>query len=244
MEQKSPRHFYRKQARFHQAVDCVIFGFERDELKLLVIRRRFQPARGQWSLMGGFLHRDENLEEGARRVLEELTGLYNVYLEQLHTYSRVHRDPGERVISTAYYALIGIQDSDLQRTHAHNAHWVNIGNMPPLIFDHGAMVEAALDELRRKCRYFPVGFELLPAKFTMTRLQKLYEAIFGQRFDSANFRRKMISTGLLQRLEEKERSTSKRGAHYYRFDQEAYERLRSRGFLPDLPWRNESHTRL
>jgi 8-oxo-dGTP diphosphatase len=229
------RRFYRRHARFHQAVDCVIFGFESGELKLLLIRRKIEPARGRWSLMGGFLRPGESLEEAARRVLEELTGLYNVYLEQLHTFSRVNRDPGERVISTAFFTLIGIQDSDIRRTRSHGAEWIGIDRLPPLVFDHASMVSMALETVRRNCRHSPVGFELLPPRFTMPQLQKLYEAIYGRALDSANFRRKMLANGLLIRLEEKDYSTSKRGAYYYRFNQAAYEQKQQEGYLPEIP---------
>ena len=207
------------------AVDCVIFGFDKRELKLLLVKRTRPPQQGHWSLMGGFLDENESLEEAAGRILAKLTGLEDVFLEQFHTFSDPYRDPGARVLSCAFYALIKIDESDKELTQAHGAEWISIDNIPPLIFDHEEMVNMALHILRHKCRFEPVGFELLPEKFTIPQLQKLYEAILGHELDNANFRKKILSMNILQKLDEKEKGASKKGAYYYKLDREKYEEL-------------------
>ncbi len=216
------------------AVDCVIFGFDHDVLKLLLIKRNFEPQQGNWSLMGGFLKDNENLDQAAQRILCNLTGLKNVFLEQLHTFSELHRDPGERVISVAYYALLKIDDSDKDLTNTHGAAWIDIDKIPKLIFDHDQMVQSALSFIRHKSRFEPIGFELLPEKFTIPQLQRLYEAVFQEKLDNANFRKKVLSMKILKKLNEKEKEFSKKGAFYYQFDQNKYEKLVRDGFLFEL----------
>ncbi|MGB3852361.1 MAG: NUDIX domain-containing protein [Tunicatimonas sp.] len=209
--------------RIAVALDCIIFGFEQGELQLLLIRRKLEPAQGKWSLMGDFLKRDESLDAAAQRVLHQFTGLRNVYLEQLQTFGEVERDPGERTISVAYSSLINIQQHSEELIEKFDARWFPAREIPELIFDHGLMVQAARNQLRFRASHQPIGFELLPDKFTMPELQRLYEAIYDTTLDKRNFQRRILTMGILERLNEKQRGTSKKGAFYYRFNQEKYQ---------------------
>ena len=222
--------FYPHEDRQLLAVDCVIFGFDNQDLKLLLIRRNMEPALGMNSLMGGFPRHDESLDDAAVRVLKQLTGLEDVYLEQLYAYGDVERDPGERVVSVAYYALIRIEDYDKHLVKEHDAHWRPISNIPELVFDHGTMVDKALRRLRRRARIQPIGFELLPETFTLPQLQALYEAIYQKELDKRNFRKKILSMKLLDKLEEKDKTSSKKGAWLYRFNPEKYQEALANGF--------------
>ena len=228
--------YYQEHQKFHVAVDSIIFGYDEGgrELKVLLLKRNFQPAKGEWSLMGGFLKNDESVDEAAKRILNLLTGLSGVYMEQLYTFSELERDPGARIISVSYFALIKINGSDLELVRNHGATWVPISSMPKLIFDHSAMIERALKKLQIRARTQPIGFELLPDKFTIPQLQGLYEAIYNKVIDKRNFRRKLLSMDLLEKLEEKEKESSRKGAWYYRFDQNKYEDLLKRGFNFEL----------
>jgi ADP-ribose pyrophosphatase YjhB (NUDIX family) len=222
--------FYSDNTRFLVAVDCIIFGFDYRQLKLLLIKRNFQPQKGKWSLVGGFLDANESLDQSALRILNNLTGLNDIYLEQLYTYGEMKRDPGERVLSTAYYALINAEDYHLPINRESTAKWFPIEKIPALIFDHNIMVDKAMRRLRRKSLSQPIGFELLPEKFTIPQLQKLYEVIHQRDLDKRNFRKKILSMGLLKKLDEKQKSGSRKGAYFYRFDIEKYDDLVSRGF--------------
>lgn len=228
--------YYHEHEKFHVAVDSIIFGYDEGgrELKVLLLKRTFQPAKGQWSLMGGFLKSDESVDEAAKRILHQLTGLSDVYMEQLYTYGETERDPGARIVSIAYFALIKIKDSDLELVRQHGATWVPISSMPPLIFDHPTMIERALKRLQSRARTQPIGFELLPDKFTIPQLQGLYEAIYNKILDKRNFRRKLLTMDLLEKLGEKEKESSRKGAWYYRFDPNKYEDLLNRGFNFEL----------
>lgn len=222
--------YYPSEDRQLLAVDCVIFGFDNQELKLLLIKRNMEPGKGMWSLMGGFPKRDEGLYQAAGRVLKQLTGLHNVYLEQLFAYGEVNRDPGERVVSVAYYSLIKIEDYDKDLVEENNARWQPVSDIPDLVFDHREMVDKALRRLRRRARIQPIGFELLPGKFTMPQLQCLYEAIYQKELDKRNFCKKILSMHLLDKLDEKDKSASKKGAFLYRFNPEKYQELVAKGF--------------
>lgn len=228
--------YYHEHEKFHVAVDCIIFGYDEEgrELKVLLLKRNFQPAKGEWSLMGGFLKGNESVDTAAKRILNQLTGLSDVYMEQLYTFGELERDPGARIISIAYFALIKINASDLELVKSHGATWVPISAMPALIFDHQAMVDRALKKLQIRARTQPIGFELLPDKFTIPQLQGLYEAIYDKTFDKRNFRRKLLSMDLLEKLEEKEKESSRKGAWYYRFEPSKYEDLLNRGFNFEL----------
>lgn len=228
--------YYSEHEKYHVAIDSIIFGYDEDgrELKVLLLKRNFQPAKGEWSLMGGFLKNDEAVDEAAKRILHQLTGLSQVYMEQLYTFGELNRDPGARIISVAYFALIKINASDLELVKTHGATWIPISSMPTLIFDHLAMVNRALKKLQIRARTQPIGFELLPDKFTIPQLQGLYEAIYSKTLDKRNFRRKLLTMDLLEKLEEKEKESSRKGAWYYRFDQNKYEDLLNRGFNFEL----------
>lgn len=196
----------------------------------MLIKRDFLPQKGKWSLVGGFLEAKESLDQAALRILNNLTGLNDIYLEQLYTYGDTDRDPGERVLSTAYYALIKAGDYHLPIKRESTAKWFPIEKIPNLIFDHNIMVDKAMRRLKRKSLSQPIGFELLPEKFTIPQLQKLYEVIHQRELDKRNFRKKILSMGLLKKLNEKQKSGSRKGAFYYRFDKEKYDDFVSRGF--------------
>lgn len=223
-------HKYKNEDKVLVAVDCIIFGFDQETLKLLLIKRGFEPEKGKWSLMGGFLKKQEAIGEAANRVLLTLTGLHDVYLEQLHVFGEIHRDPVERTVSVAYYALINIQDHNEELTKQYSAQWFDVNDFPSLILDHNLMVEKAIQQLRYKTSVKPIGFELLPDKFTMRQLQKLYEAILNQKLDKRNFTKKINSLDLLIKLDEKDRASSKKGSYLYQFDQDKYRERGSNGF--------------
>lgn len=216
-------------------VDCVLFGFGEGELKVLLIQRALQPFKGLWALPGGFVQLDETLDEAARRELEEETGLKNVYLEQLYTFGAVDRDPRERVVSVAYYALVKSADHVATgASDASDARWFSITDLPRLAFDHREILKTALERLRSKVRYEPIGFELLPPKFTLPQLQHLYEAVLQTELDKRNFRKKILSMGLLVALDEQVRTGAHRPAQLFRFDARKYQALRKRGFNFEL----------
>ncbi|MFP4289627.1 MAG: NUDIX hydrolase [Bacteroidales bacterium] len=221
----SPSLYYQSFARHLVAVDSIIFGFSENQLQLLVTRRELEHHRGQWSLMGGFVEENESVDAAARRILEELTGLKNIYLEQLYTYGDSDRDDGARVISVAYYALINMDAYNEESGNRYQAKWFAMDEIPQLVFDHNTMVEKALKRLRRKTIIQPVGFELLPEKFTLTQLQTLYEAIHGQELDKRNFRKKILSMNVLQKLDEKDKNSSRRGAFLFCFDKQKYHEM-------------------
>lgn len=218
---------YKLHKKILVAVDCIIFGFDGSELKALLIKRGFEPERGKWSLMGGFVGEDESADKAALRVLYQLTGMKDVYVEQLHTFTDVNRDTAGRVISIAYFALINIAAHNKQMEQEHESRWFPLDKMPALIFDHKKMVEKAKAMLRQKVATHPVGFELLAKKFTLPQLQNLYEAIYETELDKRNFAKKMLSLGILKKLDEKERESSKKGAFYYVFDAVKYRKMES-----------------
>lgn len=216
--------------KMYVATDCIIFGFDKGNLKLLIFKRRVEPLVGTWSLIGSFVKLNEDVAEAAQRVLKEITGLENVFMEELKTYGTADRDPGFRCISIAQYALIRINDYDRELVEKHGAHWYDINELPDLVLDHNQMVQDALLRLRRKARYKPLGFELLPEKFTIPQLQQLYEAIYQKELDPRNFRKKVLSLNVLEKLDEKDKSTSRRGAFLYKFNYDNYQKLLKSGF--------------
>ncbi len=220
---------YKSHQKILVAVDCIIFGFDGRQLKALLIKRGFEPEKGKWSLMGGFVGKNENAEQAAARVLYQLTGMKNIYMEQLCTFSDVNRDSAGRVISIAYFALINIADYSEQLQLEHEAKWFLLNRIPPLIFDHRKMVMKAKERLQEKVVAHPVGFELLPTKFTLPQLQSLYEAIYDVPLDKRNFTKKILALGVLNKLNEKEKESSRKGAYYYVFDSLKYKRLQSSG---------------
>ena len=213
---------YEIQTRLLAAIDCIIFGFDGCELKLLLIKRGFEPAKGKWSLMGGFVQTNEALDDAAVRILKQLTGLENVYMEQLHTFGHPDRDPIERTISVGYFALIDINQYQQQLSEDYHAEWFSLKELPRLIFDHMKMVETAKAKLCYKAALHPILFKLLPEKFTIPQLQNLYDGIYDIEFDKRNFSRKVISTGLLIKQKEKEKNGSKKGAFYYKIDKRKF----------------------
>lgn len=220
---------YKSHDRVLLAVDCIIFGFDGSQLKALLIKRDFEPEKGKWSLMGGFVSKSESTDEAASRILQRLTGLEDVYMEQLHCFSEVDRDPAGRVVSIAYFALINIAEYSEQIQEDHEARWFPLNKMPQLIFDHKQMVTMAKERLQHKVSNHPIGFELLPLKFTLPQLQNLYEAIYESPLDKRNFTRKILSLGILNKLAEKEKESSRKGAFYYVFDKGKYKKLHQEG---------------
>lgn len=214
--------YYSKNPKFYISVDCIIFGFSGGELSLLLLKRNFEPARGEWSLMGGFVQENESVDDAAKRVLAELTGLDEVYMEQVGAFGNVHRDPGGRVVSIAYYALVNINEYDRELVRQHNAFWININELPPLIFDHSAMVEKARALMQQKASTKPIGFNLLPSLFTLSQLQSLYEAIYGEPLDKRNFRKRVAEMNYIEKTEKIDKTGSKRGAALYQFNENAY----------------------
>jgi 8-oxo-dGTP diphosphatase len=212
-------------------VDCVVFGFDDEELKALLIERGLEPFKGKWALPGGFVRVDESLDDAARRELEEEAGLKNVFLEQLYTFGALHRDPRERVVSVAHFALVKLSDHRAKAaTDAAEAEWFPISKVPKLAFDHADILATALARLKGKVRYEPIGFELLPPRFTLSQLQHLYEAVLESKLDKRNFRKKVLSFGLLIPLKETQMTGRHRPAQLFRFDADKYEKLKKRGF--------------
>ena len=208
---------YKKQARHLLSVECVIFGYEDEQLKVLLCPRGFSPSYGQWALLGGFARANETLDDAARRILLNSMGLSNIFQEQVYTFSHLNRDPVERVIGVAYYALIKINQHDKELVREHCAHWWPINKLPQLAFDHYDMVMAALKALQRKATIELVGKDLLDDLFTLSELKKLYESIFQKEFDTSNFRKKILSMDILEKTNKKDKNDSRRGAYYYKF---------------------------
>lgn len=220
---------YNQYSRFLLAVDCIIFGFDGKQLKALFIKRAINPGMNKWSLMGGFVRTEESVDDAASRILHQLTGLSNIYMEQLHCFGDVDRDPGGRVISIAYFALINIADYSEELMTEYRAKWFDLNHVPPLIFDHHKMLLLAKNRLQQKVANHPIGFALLPQKFTLRQLQMLYEAINETKLDKRNFTRRILDLGILKKLDEKEKSTSKKGSFYFVFDEEKYKKLEREG---------------
>lgn len=213
--------------RYHEkklllAVDCVIFGFDGTNLKLLLIHRGFEPGKGKWSLMGGFVRPQENLDGAADRVLKQLTGLQDIFMEQLHTFGQADRDPVERTVSVVYFALVDINKYQVQLSDQYHPEWFLIKKVPKLIFDHGEMVKLARERLKYKATLHPILFELLPEKFTLTQLLNLYRAVYDKEFDKRNFLKKLMSAKLLIKQKQKEKESSRKGAYYYKLDKRRY----------------------
>ena len=212
-------------------VDCVVFGMDDEHLKVMLIQRALPPFEGEWALPGGFVRVEETVDEAARRELEEETGLRHLFLEQLYTFGAVDRDPRERVVSVAYYALVNLVDHRVQAaTDARQAAWVPAHDVPSLAFDHSDILSAALVRLRGKLSYQPIGFELLPKKFALSRLQHLYEVVLERELDKRNFRKKVLATGLLVATDEVQQDVAHRAARLYRFDERKYRQLARDGF--------------
>lgn len=216
-------------------VDNVIFGFDDADLKVLLIKRGEEPFTGKWALPGHFVYQDEDLLAAANRVLEETTGLKDVYLEQVKTFGEVGRHPVGRVITVSYYALIKIEHYNVNASSfARKAEWHSISKLKDLAFDHAKIIDACFQLLKRRIRRRPIGFELLPPKFTLTELQHLYEAILETDLDKRNFRKKILSMNLLVDLDEMQEGVAHRPARLYKFDQQKYQKFLAEGYIFDL----------
>ncbi len=225
---------YAGQTHVLAAVDCIIFGFDGENLKVLLVKRVIAPEKNKWSLIGGFISRSENLEQAATRILKKFTGIEGLYLNQLRTFSEPNRDPVERTISTAFTALIDIHQYETQISKEYHAEWFLIRKRPPLVFDHDIMLKMAQQELRYQAASHPILFELLPEKFTIPQLQNLYEGVYQTRLDNRNFSRKVLATELLIKLQEKDKSNSKKGAFYYKLNKKKY-KASFRAFMNFIP---------
>jgi ADP-ribose pyrophosphatase YjhB (NUDIX family) len=214
--------YYNEYSKVWVSVDCIIFGFDEGKLKVLIGRRQMDPGRGEWSLYGGFVAADESLDDAARRTLYELTGMKDVFMRQVETFGRVDRDPGERVISVAYYALINVKDYSEELQKEHGVEWVSSDELPHLYSDHNEMVDKAWRLMMQKIRTEPIGFKLLPELFTLTQLQRLYEAVVGHEIDKRNFRKRIKEMDFIQKTDKIDKKGSKRGAYLYRFNDNVY----------------------
>ncbi len=214
--------FYKEYTRFFVSVDCIVFGFDGCQLEVLIGKRKMDPGRGLWSLYGGFVNSDENIDQAAQRVLFELTGLDHMYMKQAGTYGAIDRDPGERVISVAYCALINVKDYDDKRRQQYGLEWVQLEKLPRMYSDHNKMVEDAVKLLRQRIKTEPLSFNLLPDLFTLTQLQHVYEAILGHEIDKRNFRKRIKQIDVIEKTEHIDKMSSKRGAALYRFNKQAY----------------------
>lgn len=213
--------YYCEYSKLLVSVDVIIFGFDKGKLKVLIGRRQMDPGRDEWSLYGGFVAADEGLDEAAERTLKELTGLKNIYMQQVGAFGAIDRDPGERVVSVAYYALINVGDYDERLQMEHGLEWMDINRLPALYSDHNKMVASALKMMQRQIKTEPISFRLLPPLFTLTQLQRLYEAVIGEEVDKRNFRRRVDELGLVEKTELIDKTMSKRGAALYRFNKKA-----------------------
>jgi 8-oxo-dGTP diphosphatase len=215
-------------------VDCVIFGFDGKKLEVLLIKRASEPEAGKWALPGGFMEKSEDFDQAASRVLEKLTGVGDIFMEQFFAFGNVKRHPISRVVTVAYYALIDSTHHKLKPSwHASETKWFEINKIPKLAFDHTEIYQKALKTLRKEVTLKPIGFELLPSKFTLTDLQNLYEVILEEKLDRRNFRRKILSMGILTELNEV-RTGAHVGATLYKFDKKIYNKLKSEGFSFNL----------
>jgi 8-oxo-dGTP diphosphatase len=223
--------FTYKYSRPALTVDCVVFGLDDNDLKVLLIQRDLAPFEGTWALPGGFVETEETLEDAAKRELEEETGLKKLFLEQLYTFGAVDRDPRERVVSVAFFALVNIRDHKVKAaTDARNAAWFSAADTPSLAFDHEEILNVALERVKGKVRYQPIGFELLPRLFTLGQLQHLYETILETPMDKRNFRRKILNMDLLEETDQIEQDVAHRAARLYRFNKGRYNSLLKNGF--------------
>ena len=214
--------YYKEYSQFWVSVDVIIFGFDESKLKVLIGRRQMDPGRGEWSLYGGFVSANESIDEAAEHTLEKLTGLCNLYMRQVGAFGAVDRDPGERVISVAYYALINVKDYDEKQREKYGLEWVDINKIPTLYSDHNLMVEQALKKMRQKIKTEPISFRLLPSLFTLTQLQRLYEAVIGEEVDKRNFRKRIKEMDFIEKTNLIDKKSSKRGAALYRFNNKVY----------------------
>ena len=214
--------YYSEYSKVWVAVDGIILGFEEKSLKILIGRRKMDPGRGEWSLYGGFVNPNESLGQAAQRVIHNLTGLENLYIRQVGAFGEVDRDPGNRVISVAYLALINVADYNDDLRKEHGLEWVNLEDLPPLFSDHNQMIQEALKQIRKQINNEPIGFNLLPQYFTLTQLQNVFEAILGEEIDKRNFRKRIKEMNFIEKTELIDKTTSKKGAYLYQFNESVY----------------------
>ena len=214
--------YYQGHQKILVSVDCIIFGFEQNKLKVLIGHRALDPGKGEWSLYGGFVRNEESIDDAADRTLFELTGMRNVYMRQVGAFGSVNRDPGERVVSIAYYALINVKDYDTKLLKEHDVEWVDIESLPQMFSDHREMIAKARQKMQEKIRTEPISFQLLPSLFTLTQLQRLYEAVNGEEVDKRNFRKRIKEMDFIEKTELIDKTSSKRGAYLYRFNKNAF----------------------
>ncbi len=215
--------FYQEFQKVFLSVDCIIFGFDDNKLKILIGKRQMDPGRGEWSLYGGFVRHNENVDDAAHRTLFELTGMRNIYMRQVGAFGSVDRDPGERVVSIAYYALINVNEYDDRQRQEHSVEWVDIEDMPHLYSDHREMVLKARKLMKDKIKQEPISFRLLPSLFTLTQLQRLYETVTGEEVDKRNFRKRIKDMDYIEKTELVDKTCSRRGAFLYRFNRRTYD---------------------
>ncbi|PZX93812.1 NUDIX hydrolase [Flavobacterium aquariorum] len=212
-------------------IDCVIFGFNKESLEVLLVQHAEGESTGKWGLLGGWLRKKESIDDAAQRILYELTSLDNIYLEQLKAFTNPNRVSKRRVVTIAYYTLVNREDYNIKASVTlREAKWYKINDIPNLIFDHNEILDFSLMQLRNRVRQAPIGFNLLPEKFTLLQLMHLYEEILGIELDKSNFRRKILHMKLLVPLDEKQQDVSHRAAKLYKFDAEIYEKLTEKGF--------------
>ena len=216
------KNYYYEHSKVLVSVDCIIFGFDEGKLRVLIGRRKLNPGYGQPSLYGGFVNNNESIDDADNRVLFELTGLRNLYMLQVGAFGNVDRDPGERVISIVYYALINTNDYDETLRKQHDVEWINIDELPRMYSDHNEMVAKARRMMRDKISREPISFRLLPSLFTLTQLQRLYEAVCGEEVDKRNFRKRIKEMDFIEKTELIDKTGSKRGAYLYRFNNKVY----------------------
>jgi ADP-ribose pyrophosphatase YjhB (NUDIX family) len=214
--------YYIEHQKILLSVDCIIFGFDDNKLKVLIGRRKMEPGRGAWSLYGGFVRNDESVEDAANRTLSALTGMQKIYMQQVGAFGNVDRDPGARVVSIAYYALINVKDYDLRLMKKHEVEWVPVDQLPEMFSDHQEMIRKARRLMQQKIKTEPISFQLLPQLFTLTQLQHLYEAVNGEEVDKRNFRKRIKEMDFIEKTELIDKTSSKRGAYLYRFNKKAF----------------------
>lgn len=215
--------FYNEHSKVLVSVDCIIFGFNGSQLQLLIGKRQMDPGRGEWSLYGGFVGQNENLEDAANRVILDLTGMKGLYIRQVGAFGRIDRDPGKRVISIAYCTLINVKDYDDSLRIRYGLEWVNLNELPKLYSDHNQMIQNAISQIRCRINNEPLSFKLLPELFTLTQLQHVFETVMGEEIDKRNFRKRIKDIDFIEKTELIDKISSKRGAALYRFNKKAYE---------------------
>lgn len=213
----TPIQAYSSFPRFHVGVDCIIFAVNNDRLSVLLVKRDFEPEKGKWSLIGGFVNDNESVDEAAKRVLRELTGIDNVFIRQIGAFGEIDRDPGARVVSVAYFALLNLKEVDEKVVNEYKAEWVDVNDLPQLGFDHPKMIEQALSVMRRKILTDALAFNLLPEYFTLTQIQTLVETVIGKELDKRNFRKRITEIPGVEQTDLIDKESSRRGARMYRY---------------------------